>query len=84
MTNTMRANLAQAAFTCDLYQQREAANACREALDTDRLVRVLSHHVPDDNCDYCECGWQAPNVVWRESPHHALFWALHIANELTN
>lgn len=81
MTNTLRANLAQAAFTCDLHHQREAADACRKALDTDRLVAVLSHHLPDDNCGYCECGWQGPRSA-TASP--VLWWALHIANELAN
>lgn len=76
MTDTMRANLAQAAFTCDLYQQREAANACREALDTDRIKRILFTHRTNSLYDGCSCGWYAEQIT--------IGWVDHIANELTN
>ena len=74
--NTMRANLAQAAFTCDLYQQLEAANACREALDTDRIKRVVLSHLPNRLHDGCSCGWYAERL--------SVGWMDHIANELSN
>ena len=72
----LRANLAQAAFTCDLYQQPEAADACRKALDTDRIKRVVSSHLPNGLHDGCSCGWYAELL--------SVDWMDHIANELAN